>query len=841
MGFLSNTIVTELDNGVRLCCFHRRGASVELQVHIATGSMHEKEYLGCGLSHFLEHMAFQGCAGFPERSVADEVNALGGDLNAYTSYDRTCYRVQLPKASWLKGLQMLSAMVRFPEFPEKRFDAEKEVILRECERGNDDISRRVHEKFLQTMFLKHPVRVPVIGFKDMISCVTRDMMVDYYTRRYTPHRCVVVAAGDLSASEFFQSAGEFFGDWKPSFLAEDIIPNEALPIATRESSLIYPDPLERLFWGVRIPGFGSAQLPALELLFGLLGSGDGSILVRELVLNDSLAVGLRSFCYSLGDIALAGISAKAEPSKMNKLKSALVRELEKAADGKLSAAHLEREKGQQYADHLRELRDIVCIAGEIASGMFLNNTPDAGDKFLENLRKTGIDEVSQAAAEFLDQQHWVHIHQHNRMESLKKTVSEKSQILDSWENKSGNTVIYAPDDQLPLCSFFMVLSGGALFEPAGKVGITRLLAQVLPSGGGKYDENAFLRELDAAGAVLDISSGANSVTFELSAPRRKISRAVNLLCTMLAEPRFDNRVIEREKMRLHEAMLSRQFNPVKAAVDSATKLLYGKHPYATARSGKIEDMAGITRDELVEFFNNCKSGKKIYGFGGDLTSAEAEKYSLMLDAAMKSESRGFTLPAAPQFSKTVLRDTVELEREQTVVLRMIKGLPSAVSIDDSLEMIEILHQAENGLASTLFKTVREKYALSYSVGMSFSAGFHTGTISFYAMTAAGAEKQVMNLLNDEMCRLRDTGLSEAEFEAAKQCVIFDAEKNLDSPESLLRTAVLDAYYGRQPLDILDRPHRVAEISCSDFNARIKKYFTDVAGVEITVVPQKQEL
>ena len=93
MGFLSNTIVTELDNGVRLCCFHRRGASVELQIHIATGSMNEKEYLGCGLSHFLEHMAFQGCAGFPERSIADEVNLLGGDLNAYTSYDRTCYRV----------------------------------------------------------------------------------------------------------------------------------------------------------------------------------------------------------------------------------------------------------------------------------------------------------------------------------------------------------------------------------------------------------------------------------------------------------------------------------------------------------------------------------------------------------------------------------------------------------------------------------------------------------------------------------------------------------------------------------------------------------------------------
>ena len=217
MGFLSNTAVTELDNGIRLCCFHKPGVSVELQVHIATGSMHEKEYLGCGLSHFLEHMAFQGCAGFPGRSVADEVNALGGDLNAYTSYDRTCYRMQLPCGSWHKGIKMLSAMVRFPEFPEERFAAEKEVILRECERGNDDIGRLLHEKFLRTMFIKHPVRIPVIGYKELISQVTRDMMVDYYTRRYTPGRCVVVAVGDISASEFFKISQDYFGDWKQSF------------------------------------------------------------------------------------------------------------------------------------------------------------------------------------------------------------------------------------------------------------------------------------------------------------------------------------------------------------------------------------------------------------------------------------------------------------------------------------------------------------------------------------------------------------------------------------------------------------------------------------------------
>ena len=124
--------------------------------------------------------------------------------------------------------------------------------------------------------------------------------------------------------------------------------------------------------------------------------------------------------------------------------------------------------------------------------------------------------------------------------------------------------------------------------------------------------------------------------------------------------------------------------------------------------------------------------------------------------------------------------------------------------------------------------------------MNFSAGFHPGTVAFYAMTAAGAEKKVMELLNDEIRRLGESGLSESEFEAARACVIFDAKKNLDSPESLIRTAVMDSYYGRDPLDILSRAERVAAISYNGFNARISTYFADPAGVELTVVPKTEK-
>ena len=98
----------------------------------------------------------------------------------------------------------------------------------------------------------------------------------------------------------------------------------------------------------------------------------------------------------------------------------------------------------------------------------------------------------------------------------------------------------------------------------------------------------------------------------------------------------------------------------------------------------------------------------------------------------------------------------------------------------------------------------------------------------------------MSLLNDEIRRLGKSGLSESEFESARACVIFDAKKNLDSPESLLRTAAMDSYYGRDPLDMLNRVQRLEAISCQEFNDRISVYFRGAAGVELMVVPKVEK-
>lgn len=839
MGILSSTQHMELNNGVRLCCFHRRSVSVELQIHIATGSIHEGKFLGCGLSHFLEHMAFQGCRDFPERSVADIVNQLGGDLNAYTGYDRTCYRIQLPKAHWKQALKMLVSMVRFPELPEERFISERDVILRERERSCDDPVRLLHEKFMRMMFPHHPLRYPVIGFKEMIPDVTREMTLEYHKMRYTPERCVVVAVGELEDAEFFAEAENVLGDWKRSNLDEPFFPDDPLPLAVRNSQIVFSDPLERLCWGVRIPGLGADELPAVELLFSMLGTGEGAILNRVLVLEKQLALSVRSFCYTVGGIGVAGIMCKAEPGKMERCRKALLAELKKVAAGEISAAHLEREKGQQFADHLRELRDPVNIAGEIAGGMIQDCNPGAGDRYLENLQNTRIDELKKVAGEYLDLSRWTCIHQHSGKHLKAKKKVENPVEINVYDSVSGSKILHVPDHQLPLCNCFMVIPGGALHEKDGNYGISRLLTAVLTAGCRKFSEKVLLRKLDEAGVEFDIAGGANSITLEFSAPRRKMEQAVSVIAAMLAEPLFEKSSVEREKSRLLEMIKERSVSPVKVAYDRAAGLLYGTHPYAFASSGKYDDIAVIDREELSAFYNRCRStGGRILGFCGDCTSGDAEKWGEMLDTALAFSGEKLSRPEPVVFPVELQKSEVVLEREQTVVLRMIPGLESAES--DKIEYFELLNQAENGLASTLFKVVREDHALSYSVGMSFSAGFQAGALSFYAMTAPGAGEKVMELLNKEIKRLGTDGLSDEEFTAAVNGMLFELGQILDSPEALLRTAVMDCYYGKDPLGILKKEKILRELTCQKFNRAMKKYFTFPAGARVLVLPAEKK-
>ena len=498
MKLFSNICSYTYPNGLTLHVLPMPGsASLELQCAVRTGSIHEGEHLGCGLSHFLEHMLFQGCAGFPERSGSEKIERAGGSINAYTSYDRTVYYLTVPEFQKEVAVELLSSMVRSPDLPEKRFCEEKDVILRECDLYFDSPGTRLFLAGFEALFGDHPARVPIIGHRDLIATVTRDMAAEYHARRYTPNRCSFVAVGAVDPDWLYKKLGDLLGDWKMGALFESALPEIRGTLAPRSIETVFPDTVSQL--GLLLPPISSRETVAAEVISGILAGSTGSRLVRTLELEKEIALNVDADIESFSGFSVPLISAVATPRKLDKLESALRRELEAVASGAISANELRSEKTQRYADQLRQMCSPSHIASAMVDGIMLNSDPAYAGAALEALQKLELEEVNVLAAKMLDANNFLMVKQRPEAAVSNKAAAVRKLKIDTAATGSNVQVISCSDHAIELASFALLLPGGAIRESADRMGLSHCIAHTLLSGCGKRNENRLAATLDRYG------------------------------------------------------------------------------------------------------------------------------------------------------------------------------------------------------------------------------------------------------------------------------------------------------------------------------------------------------
>ncbi len=805
-----------------------------VECYIKTGSIHEGKDLGCGLSHFLEHMLFQGCKGYPGTAAADTLQQAGCSVNAYTSFSQTVYHSSGPSQKVTLMLEVLASMIRYPELPEQRFNAERDVILREYDRCQDDPGRRLQEEFFKLLFLKNPMRIPVIGKRSMIAGVTAEMAADYHRRRYTPGRCFWVVTGDTDSDMIFEKLGELLGDWEDSFLSESFISEpEPEQYAERTSEFVFPDTMSRFTLGIKTGDDLQRKMPQMDILFGLLGMGGGSRLTRKFELNDQLAAGLRSFCYSLNGFAVAGVTAITTPQKQKKLELKLKQELEKVANGDLSNAEINREKNQQYAEYLRQLEELEPVSSVIGAGVLEYGTPEMGDFYRKQLEATTPDEVRSVAGELLDCSKFC-ITRQLISTTVKSGTQRKKQIAvpETLSPVKNVPLVLIRDTGIPLVHFSMVLPGGCIFEPAGKAGVAKLTAALLGAGTGKHNENQLLTALDKYGADFSVTCGNNSIGIELDAPRKSFSGALSTVTEILSDPLFGRLEFERERERLTDMLSSRKTAALETAFDQTRSLLFGVHPYASGLNGTTETITGLSEHDIRDFYrkttnSSCASA----GFSGDLTPSDAVKWGNALLSALPWLEEKPELPEKPEFPIESIHKEIPLDREQTAVVAAVPG--DSFAVRDRYLVYHMLSLAENGLASRLFKEVREKRALAYSVGMDMMGGLHPGWFAFYAQTTPQQAQAAAEQLHAEIRRLAENGLEHEEFERARERAIYSLLRKNASLSGRLSSTLLELFYDRNVLpDKRDEIAWLKALQLKEANAVIQKAFS--TGINVTV-------
>ncbi len=319
-------VKTTLPNGLTLITREDHSAPVvSVQFFVKTGSIYEGAQLGAGLSHILEHMLFKGTEKRGVADIARQVEAHGGYINAYTTWDRTVYHIDIPSDGGKPGtdtgtqiaLDILADAIMNSTLPPQEYDREQQVILRELAMNRDNPDRQASELFFSTVYAVHPSRHPVIGYEDVYRALKREDVMAYYKERYIPNNLIVAVVGDIQTEKVRARVEELMGKWPRKPLPSFYIPDEPIQISQRvaiEESRTASEH-SRINLGYQTCDFRHPDAAPLEILAMIAGHGNSSRLYQDLREKQQLVYEVDAWSHTPSWRGVLGGSAGAESER----------------------------------------------------------------------------------------------------------------------------------------------------------------------------------------------------------------------------------------------------------------------------------------------------------------------------------------------------------------------------------------------------------------------------------------------------------------------------------------------------------------------------------------------
>jgi predicted Zn-dependent peptidase len=333
---------TTLDNGVTVVTEQMtevRSASVGFWFDV--GSRDEADRLA-GTSHFLEHLLFKGTPTRSAKDIADLFDAVGGDINAFTGKEYTCYFCRVLDADVPMALEVLADMLTSSAIDEREFESERKVILEEIAMHEDAPDELVHDLFFRSMWDGHPLGRPVLGHNDTVGGVGRDEVVSYWRERYSPSNLVVAAAGRIEHDALVARISELMGG--PA--GRHTLRSGAPPTPTAGVS-VFKRPTEQahIVYGTEGLHRSHEDRHALTILDTVVGGGMSSRLFQEVREKRGLAYSVYSYRSLFVDTGTFVVYAGTTPQNAETVVDLIRAEIESVVSDGISETELERAKG----------------------------------------------------------------------------------------------------------------------------------------------------------------------------------------------------------------------------------------------------------------------------------------------------------------------------------------------------------------------------------------------------------------------------------------------------------------------------------------------------------------
>ena len=385
---------SRLSNGLRVVTERMPEArSVTLGVWVAIGGRDEPAELA-GASHFLEHLLFKGTADRSARDIAEAVDAVGGEMNAFTAREHTAYYARLPADRIDLGLDILGDVLTVPSFDPQDIDAERQVILEEILMNLDMPEDHVHTLLAEAMFPDHPLGREVLGNPETVEVLDRDAIAGFFGHWYKPRNLVAVAAGLLDHDELVEALEQTLGS-----LAGGERPKRTVPVAPPLPLAVQTDPTEQVHvaLGWRAFDHNDPDRYALSVVNQVLGGGMASRLFQEVREERGLCYSVYSWATTYQDSGSAGIYAGTNPARLEELLSVLEAQVAKLAAGDLAESELKVAKGYLQGSLVLALEDSGSRMGRLGRALVSRDEILSVDEQLARLGAVTIDDAARVA------------------------------------------------------------------------------------------------------------------------------------------------------------------------------------------------------------------------------------------------------------------------------------------------------------------------------------------------------------------------------------------------------------------------------------------------------------
>lgn len=818
-----------LDNGLTVVISEMPSSPVvSIYALVKAGSATEGKLLGTGVSHFLEHMLFKGTESYQMGEIASTVQALGGDINASTSFDFTMYKITVPHEAFSTGLKIMNEMLFKATIPHDEFEKEREVIFGEMRLYNDNPDRIQSLMTFQTMYLNHPYRHPIIGYENLFGAVSRDELYDYYKTHYMPNNIIVSIAGNIKGEDILSEVTETFEKVARGKYEERNLPAVAQQITPRHYEDTYATDLARL--SIAYPGVSllDRDLYAMDVLAMILGQGESSRLYQDIYQKQKLVYQISSYNFTPVDRGLFEISCLLEEKNIETVKAEILKQVALIKEKGVDKEELERAKRQTLSGYVFANQTPASVASSRSLDEAFTGDYKFSENYVKAVENVSAEDIILAANRYLvDQAENVIILKPQNKEaapSLETASSTSNKVVEDIQKvilDNGLTVLLREDHDFPLVSLRLNLRGGLREENDEINGVTELMADAWIKGTKSKTAKEISALTEGLGMSLNSFAGKNSFGLTLDFLSQDIDTALNLLEDVVKNPVFPSDEIAQIKEDMSASLRERDFDISRNSGFQLRQLLFEKHPFRLYEGGSKESILRLSQKTCEQQYQKFLTpNNMVLSVFGDINAQEVLKQIKVKFKTIKKKEMKLARNYEPDINSP-REKSIFMDKQQAMVL---VGFHAPSMFDQDRYGVEVLTTLiGSSFSGRLFTKIREDLGRAYTLGGFYVPGIELGYSYFYVLTTDENVIKSKEIILQEIKKLQNELISDQELKDIKTYLKGNFKSDLQTNASLSFASGLDELYGLGYLAYQDFDQKIDQVTKEDIQRLAKEY------------------